>query len=237
MCTLRRFYHKHQSFLVFTSRGTSSTPNMYDPYSNDRDSAEADNTTMTAHSARIADAKVEHALPSDSDRPVYEWTEDIEPDISTCARPANDGSVSHSREPCTKGSEGVGKPQNAESIMPNVEPTVDNPVGDNKRKKKTLAEHMHLGGLHLPHLTRGIRPARSRGNKSPCDGPMESARPLGENHSTETGAESADPLDQDSSAKPDFVPTTADGATQADHPGLFASIRRRSLEMKGKLGH
>ncbi|KAM0705456.1 hypothetical protein Q7P35_006815 [Cladosporium inversicolor] len=211
---------------------------MYDPYSDDRDSAEADHTMMTKPSAHIADAEVENALPSDSDRPVYEWTEDIEPNISICARPANNGSASHSRERYTKESEGADKPQNVESIMPNVEPTADNPVGENKRKSKTLAEQMHLGGLHLPHLTRRSRPARSRGNKSPCDGPTESARSLDGNHSTETRAESADPLDRkNSSAEPGFVPTTVDGATQADHPGFFASIRRRSLEMKDKLGH
>lgn len=210
---------------------------MYDPYNDNRDSAEADHTTTTAHSARITDVKVEHTLPSDSDRPVYEWTEDIEPDISICARPANEGSPSHSQEPYTKDSESVNKPQNVESIMPNVEPTANNSISNNKRKNKNLAEHMHLCGLYLSHLPRRIRSIRSHGNKSLCDGPTESARPLDGNHSAETRADSANSLDQNSPAKPGFISTTADGATKADHPGLLASIRRRGLEIKGKLSH
>lgn len=117
------------------------------------------------------------------------------------------------------------------------QPTTDDSVGDNKRKNKSLADYMHLGGLHLPHLPRSIRPTRSSSNKSPCEGPTESARPLDEGYSTETRAGSVNPLDQNSSAEPGFVPTTADGATKADHHGLFARIRRRSLEMKGKLSH
>lgn len=78
---------------------------MYDPYSEIPDSAEADHTTITAPRARIDDAKVEYALPSDFDRPVYEWTEDIEPDIPICARPADDCLVSYSRESYTEDSE------------------------------------------------------------------------------------------------------------------------------------